>query len=205
MRATLLKEGNCACALCRCTCGKKKHITQTFFDISEYMVSDFSSFSSDSRLFPSVRMQRPLATFSPPPPLLSTPDSAKKKGCVSFVFIFTTFQLPQFGMMHLILGFSCSSILCENMYVLLLIFKCQTCDPVEFSWQLMAAMGLISTAYRSSVGQKCLVSCVFQPSFKSNIYVRTFTDNIFNFICICGSLNLLCRFITTPLTLHIVI
>lgn len=33
-RATLLKEGNCACALCRCTCGKKKHITQTFFGIN---------------------------------------------------------------------------------------------------------------------------------------------------------------------------
>lgn len=30
MRTTLLKEGNCACALCQCTCGKKKHITQTF-------------------------------------------------------------------------------------------------------------------------------------------------------------------------------
>lgn len=29
MRTTLLKEGNCACALCQCTCGKKKHITQT--------------------------------------------------------------------------------------------------------------------------------------------------------------------------------
>lgn len=36
MRATLLKEGNCACALRRCTCGKKKHITQTFFGIKEY-------------------------------------------------------------------------------------------------------------------------------------------------------------------------
>lgn len=35
MRATLLKEGNCACALCRCTCGKKKHITQTFFGIKK--------------------------------------------------------------------------------------------------------------------------------------------------------------------------
>lgn len=35
MRATLLKEGNCACALRRCTCGKKKHITQAFFGISE--------------------------------------------------------------------------------------------------------------------------------------------------------------------------
>lgn len=91
MRATLLKEGNCACALCRCTCGKKKHITQTFFDISEYMVSDFSSFSSDSRLFPSVRMQRPLATFSPPPPLLSTPDSAKKKRMCQFCFHFYHF------------------------------------------------------------------------------------------------------------------
>lgn len=37
--AALLTEGNCACALCRCTRGKKKHITQTFFG----MISDFSS------------------------------------------------------------------------------------------------------------------------------------------------------------------
>lgn len=45
MRATLLKEGNCACALRRCTCGKKKkHITQTFFGISKVTWSLISVF-----------------------------------------------------------------------------------------------------------------------------------------------------------------
>lgn len=60
-RAALLKEGNCACALCPCTCGKKKHITLTFFGVQSLQISAFTSV-----LFP--RMQRPSATSSAAPP-----------------------------------------------------------------------------------------------------------------------------------------
>lgn len=66
-RATLLKEGNCACALRRCTCGKKKHITQTFFGISEYYDLWFQlCFITNLSLCANAKTFVPYLTVAPP-------------------------------------------------------------------------------------------------------------------------------------------
>lgn len=127
MRATLLKEGNCACALRRCTRGKK-HIIQTFFGIKEYHVLwfqflsiPFTKFCASAKTFSHVRLQRPL---------LSTPDSAKGWG----VF----------------LGYHSSSCYLSrsnmNMYMLCLL-TCGTRHPVGFNKKVTPLIGLILTAY----------------------------------------------------------
>lgn len=111
MPTALLEEGDCACALCQCTRGKKKHTTQTFFGISRSHDLWFpSSFDHKHLVLYECKDLQPHLTVAP----LAKPDCLRMWP-FRCVFCFYHFTWPRSGVIIILL--------CEHVCVMLWSFN----------------------------------------------------------------------------------